>query len=258
MKRSFWASIMVFILAFIFYGCGSTKITATGGLDRKLSAKAVIKNYTAAFPQFRTLNGRLAVDYSDGTSSQSVTVTLRMKRDEIIWLSAPLGVIKVNITPGQVSYYNKLQNEYFEGDFTFLSQLLGADLDFEKLQNLLLGQAIVDLRENRYALGYTDTFYELKPTVSESWIKLLFQVAPGNFKLAMQQLAQPEANRIMEVKYPRYQQVEGQFFPEDLSISAGEQTSEVQIHISYKQLEINKSLSFPYKIPKGFNPIEVK
>ena len=39
---------------------------------------------------------------------------------------------KALITPTKVSYYEKINNTYFEGDFSLLSNWLGTDLDFQK------------------------------------------------------------------------------------------------------------------------------
>ena len=146
----------IVVLLAVLAGCGSAKVLSDGNIDKRLTVKTVIRNHISGATNFRTLNGRLGIDYSDGENSQSVTVNLRMKRNEVIWLSAPLGVIKVYITPTRVSFYNKLQNEYFDGDFSYVSHLLGSDIDFEKLQNLLLGQAVIDLRDQKYELGHNE------------------------------------------------------------------------------------------------------
>lgn len=205
---------------------------------------------------FNTLSGRLGIDYSDGESSQSMTVSFRMKRDEVIWMSAFMGVVKVYITPERVSFYNKLQNEFFDGDFDYLSDLLGSDIDFEKLQNLLLGQAVVDLRQEKYELEYTQEAYQLKPKSSlEEDYKMLFQVEPKNFRMASQQLSQPGNKRLMEVRYSSYQQVQGAVIPDRVYIAAIEDDQRVTIGITYKQVELNRELRFPYKIPNGYNPI---
>jgi hypothetical protein len=43
-----------------------------------------------------------------------------------------------------VSYYEKIKGTYFEGDFSALSQWLGTDLDYNKIQNML-GEPLDDL-----------------------------------------------------------------------------------------------------------------
>lgn len=251
-----WVGVLV--LAVALGGCGSTKVASEGSIDKRLTVRTVIRNHISGSANFRTLSGRLGIDYSDGENSQSLTVTLRMKRDEVIWLSAPLGVIKVYITPERVSFYNKLQNEFFDGDFDYLSQLLGSELDFEKLQNLLLGQAVVDLRDQKYDLGFNEAAYELKPSASLDLYKLFFEIEPRNFRLASQQLSQPLEKRLMEVRYSSYQKVQGQIVPDEVRIAAIDQDDRITIGITYKQVELNRDLTFPYKIPKGFNPVVAK
>lgn len=238
--------------------CGSARILADGNIDESLSVRNIIRNHEASRIKFRTLSGRLGIDYFDGEDTQKVTVSLRMKQNEVIWLSAPLGVIKVLITPDRVSYYNKLDNEYFDGDFRFLSQLLGSEIDFAKLQNLLLGQSVVELQGRKYELQYTADAYELKPKPSLDFYKLFLQVEPKYFRLASQQLARPSEKRLMEVRYASYQEVQGQILPDQVHIAAIDKDERVTIGITYKQVELNRELRFPYKIPKGFNPVALK
>jgi hypothetical protein len=84
---------------------------------------------------------------------------------------------------------------------------------------------------------------------------MLFQVEPKNFRMASQQLSQPENKRLMEVRYSSYQQVEGAVIPDRVYIAAIENDQRVTIGITYKQVELNRELRFPYKIPNGYNPI---
>ena len=64
--------------------------------------------------------------------------------------------------------------------------------------------------------------------------------------------------RLMHVRYPSYQEVDGRIVPERLYIAAIEKEERVTIGITYRQVELNRELNFPYKIPKGFNQISAK
>ena len=134
-----------FLIFLSVVSCKSTKELSDTGSMKSLPARTIITNHYDQQIEFTTLSGKVKIDYTEGSSTQSVGVSLRMKKDQAIWVSAPLGVIKAYITPDRVSFYNKLQNEYFDGDFTYFSDLLGIEIDFYKIQNLLLGQAILDL-----------------------------------------------------------------------------------------------------------------
>ncbi|MEM9647573.1 MAG: DUF4292 domain-containing protein, partial [Bacteroidota bacterium] len=182
-KGKLQAAFMVLAILFLS-GCKSSKTVAAGEVDNRISTKKIIENHYANRVDFKTLSGRVKIDYSDGKSSQGVNVSLRMEKDSVIWISAPLGMVKAHITPDRVSFYNKLQNEYFDGDFSYLSNLLGTDLDFGKVQNLLLGEAVLDLRNDKYASTINQGNYQLKPKKARELFKILFQLEPGNFKIA--------------------------------------------------------------------------
>ena len=247
-----------FALISLLSACKSGKIVTESTVDEKLSARAIIRNHYKNQANYRTLSGRMKIDYSDGISTQGVSVSLRMEIDKTIWLSAPLGVVKAYITPNRVSFYNKLQNEYFDGDFSYLSNLLGSELDFNQIQNLLLGQAIFDLREEKYDVSIAQAAYELKPRNAADLFKVLFQVEPQNFKMATQQLSQPLKKRLLQIKYKNYQQKDNRILPNEIAITAIDKDERTTIAIEYKNIEFNRSLNFPYKIPKGFDEIVLK
>ena len=250
--------ILLILGVLLFTACKSTKLVGDGRVNENLSARAIIKNHYKNQLDFETLSGRLKIDYTDGGSTQGVSVSFRMAKDKAIWLSAPLGVVKVYITPSRVSFYNKLENEYFDGDFGYLSNLLGTELDFERVQNLLLGQALFDLRKEKYLAGVNDQNYELKPQNPKALFESLFELEPRNFKMAAQQLSQPWKKRLLEIRYKNYQEKSDRILPNEIGIIAIDKEDRTLIDIVYRNVEFNKPLNFPYKIPKGFDEIVLK
>ena len=246
---------MVFLIA--LGSCKSTKSISGGEVNARMSTKNIITAHYSNQPKFKTLRGRVKIDYANGDDSQGVNVSLRMEKDKVIWMSAPLGVVKVNITPNRVSFYNKLQNEYFDGDFSYLSDLLGTELDFEKVQNLLLGNAVLDLRKEKFNSEVYNGNYQLKPKKARDLFKILFQLEPRNFKIAEQEISQPENARQLMAKYT-YQDVSGNILPEEVKIIADEAGDLTTIDLSFRNLELNKPMNFPYKVPKGYDKIILK
>jgi hypothetical protein len=249
------ATVTVFL--FTLGACKSTKSITGGEVNSRLSAKNIINAHYSNQPKFKTLRGRVKIDYVNGDDSQGVNVSFRMEKDKVIWMSAPLGVVKVHITPNNVSFYNKLQNEYFDGDFSYLSDLLGAELDFEKVQNLLLGNAVLDLRKEKFNSEVYNGTYQLKPKKARELFKILFQLEPKNFKIATQEISQPENARQLMAKYT-YQDISGNVLPEDVKIIAEEAGDLTTIDLSFRNLELNKPMNFPYKVPKGYDKITLK
>lgn len=247
--------IVVSFLVVSAVSCKSKKILTDNTVNTKITAKTVIKNHYDNTLDFKTIRGRMKINYSDGSSSNGVSVSLRMEKDKTIWISAPLGIVKAYITPTRVSFYNKLQNEYFDGDFSYLSDILGTDLDFEKVQNVLLGQALFDLKKGKYTADISEDFYELKPKKSLELFKTLFRIEPKHFKITSQQLVQAEKKRLLDIEYKSYQEIDTKILPNEIFITAIDGDNENTIEIDYKGIEFNKPLRFPYKIPKGFKKI---
>src|SRR5699024_7545783 len=116
-------------------------------------------------------------------------------------VSAPLSVVKIMITPEKVQIYNKLDNTYFDGDYSYLEDLLGTQLNFQMLQNLLLGQAVVDLKDQKYYAAAVSDQYQLKAVNQSDIYKTLFLLEPVNFKMTLQQISQPSLLRMLSIRY---------------------------------------------------------
>ena len=253
-----WRIWMVALLSITVLSCKSTKKISSEGEIKNLSAKNIIDNHYDNQLDFKTISGKIKIDYNEGASTQSVGVSLRMRKDEAIWISAPLGVIKAYITPDRVSFYNKLQNEYFDGDYSYFSDMLGIDIDFYKIQNILVGQALFDLREMRYNAETNGDHYELTPKKNSDFLKTLFFVEPNNFRISRQQLSQPTKKRLLDIHYKNYQEKDKKILPNEIGIMAIETMQRTFIDITYKNIEFDRDLNFPYRIPKGYDEIVLK
>lgn len=223
-----------------------------------MSTKNIIKENQKQVAKFTTLQAKVKIDYTEGTSSKGLSVTLRIEKDKVIWLSAPLGAARAMITPEKVSYYNKLTDEYFEGDYSLLTEVLGIDLDFDKVQNLLLGETLFNLNEGSYTASNNDTSYVLSPENQNALFEIFYLFNPGHYKLDSQQLAQPLKKRLLEIDYKTYQLVERQIFPELIKIIAVEDNDEILIDLEMKSISINEEVRFPFNIPSDYKAIEIK
>jgi hypothetical protein len=124
----------VFVLS-----CKSAKTIHSGEANLNLSTKQLIRENAKQTPNFKTLSARVKLDINQGDKVDAYTINFRMEKDkQILLMSTPISVVKALITPDKVRFYNKLDNTYFDGDYKYLSDLLGIDLDFQKVQNLLL------------------------------------------------------------------------------------------------------------------------
>lgn len=250
---------LLIILLSLSTSCKTSKaIVSEGPLDTNLSTKQIIKNNTKNSTNFKTLVARIKADYSKKDDSKGTTISLRMEKDKIIWMSAPFSMAKVLITPDKVSFYNKLDNTFFEGDFDLLSKFVGTELDFSKVQNILLGEALYKLDKNSYVVSVHEGSYLLQPKDQQALFEIFYLLNPLHFKMDSQQFAQPNERRILEIDYKNYQEVNKQIIPKDIKIIAVDNFDETIIELEYKSVALNEDIRFPFKIPSGFKKIEIQ
>lgn len=259
MRQSFYI-FSLFIITLAFGACKGSKAVAGDKAISGTSVTDLIDSHKKALPDFQTLASRVQVQYDDGDKSQSITVSLRMQKDEKIWLKASiLGITlaKALITPESVSYYETISNTYFEGDFSLLSEWLGTDLNYEKAQAILLGQSIFSLEERGYKLSISENRYKLQPKRQpQNFIHAVF-LNPGNFKVQSGSLSQPDENRLFSIHYGEYRTLEGGYYPSNIHINASQGDEKTDISVNYKHIDINPPVNFSFRIPNGFERIRL-
>ncbi|RZS99247.1 DUF4292 domain-containing protein [Aquimarina brevivitae] len=254
--------LIVILLLFVtvLSGCKSSNVDKAGAIDAMNSDKIISNHYNRSF-NFNTINARLKVTYDDGKKSVSPTVSLRMKKDEVIWISAKvlgITVAKAMLTPDKVTYYEKINNTYFDGSFKMIEEWLGTDLDFYKVQQMLLGQSMFDLRGEKFKASVQNENYKLQPKKELAHFDRLLLVQPASFKMALQGISQPKENRTLQIKYPTYQKVGNQYFPKEIYIKADQAEERTLITIEYRVVDFNPEISFPYNIPSGYEELTIK
>jgi len=224
-----------------------------------LKKDSIINKINADQINFETLIIRANADYESSKQSLAVGADIRIKKDQKIWINIKvLGIpmAKALITPDRVAYYEKINNTYFDGDYSILSKLVGTPLNFEKVQRLLLGKPINKLNETTFEYQNSNNQHTFVSLPSNELIeKYTFDANPCVLK--QQFIKQENQNREVLVNYPTYTNQQNQILPLLLNIFAKEK-EEIKIAIEYKNFTFNEEVNFPFEIPKGFQEIQVK
>jgi hypothetical protein len=227
--------------------------------ENALTSEKIIQNHYNNKNDFSTLYIRASAKYKHEDDSQSVSAEIKIKKDEKILVSIRvLGITmaKALITPNEVQYYEKLNGTYFEGNYESLGQWLGTDLDFNKIQNMLIGKPIDDLTKGNYLFTETDNFYKLNTIEYKTEKSFFFEAA--HFLLKKQEISQPEKERNFEVNYPNFLDFTSGIFPGSLTINAFQKKVKTTIIIDYNSITFNEDLSYPYNVPDGYDRIFIK
>ncbi len=255
LKRFTYFSILTLL---ILTSCKAKK-AANNSTVRGMSVNKIIKNHYANDFDKETLVAKLRVKYRGKSSLPSVTASLRLRKDNTIWISLsklgfPIG--KALITTNKVSYYEKINKTYFEGDFRLLSNWLGTDLDFEKVQNLLLGQAILNLKDTKYQATQKENAFDLMPKKANALFDILFSISGSHFKVNKQEIQQK--GKTLTIGYKDYEKIDDEMFPKKVLITALDGKYTTTVDVDYRSVQFNKSVSFPFTIPNGYKEIVLK
>ena len=254
MKRT----IAIIGIFFLVLSCKSKKAVVSEGIATDfIRATEIIKNHYNNKNDFKTLYIKSSARYEDPKNSNNVTAEIRIQHNEKILISIRfLGITmaKALITPSEVKYYEKLNGTYFEGNYELLSQFLGTELDYNKVENLLIGEAIDDLNKENFTAMIVDKLYKLN-NVNTKEIDKTFYFEADNFLVKKEEIIQASKNRKVTIEYPNYQKIGSYFLPTEIQINANQDKGKTSISINYNSIYLNDELSFPYSVPDSYERI---
>ena len=227
-------------------------------IAKEISARKVAKKHTAANFDKETVDAKIKVNFNNGKTKQSLSVSMKIIKDEVIYLKGTkfITVFKAKITPTSVSYYSPFAKNYFEGDFSMIKKLLGVEINFEQLQNLFLGQSLLNVKEEKQQVEIVNNRYVLSPEKQAILYDIFFVVNPSHFKLEEQSIVNTVKKVRLDIKYPSYNLVDRVVFPSEIKVIAKNPKSSTLIDLYYKSVVFNTTLNMSFKIPRTYKRLQ--
>lgn len=250
-----WFSLMTLLFLVTITSCKPKSIIAEAEASKPMKAEKLIRSHYELDKEFKTAYIKADVNYKDPKQSLNLSADIRIQKDEKILISIRffgITMAKGIITPTEVKYYEKSGSSYFEGDYTTLSKWLGTDLDFTKVQNMLIGEAFDNLQQGKYDSSVENGLYKLEDKSSKNTLKT-FLFEASMYLIKKQEIQQMKENRTLIVDYPNHKLYDKISFPTALEIDAVNQGKKTEIDIQYNSVKFNDELSFPYSVPSGYD-----
>jgi len=251
-------AIFIVFLTFII-SCKSSKIE--NATIASLSARSIIKNNEGIRFDKKILYANLLIKYDGKTNLPNLNASLRMLKDSVIWISfSKLGfpVAKLMITPTKVKFYEKITKTYFDGDFELISNWLGTEFDFVKIQNLFYGETLIDMKLDKYKASIDQNLYKLDSKNKTANFDVLFWISPNTFKLKKQEFKHPLKEEILTVLYKDFNKIDESLFPKGFVIQVIDKSKKTTIDVTYKSVIFNTQQNFPFEMPQAYKNIELK
>jgi Domain of unknown function (DUF4292) len=251
---------ILILLSILAVSCKTKAIIAAkSNVTEKTETEKIIEGHYSNKATFSSLYLKAGASYQDDKQTQSASLEIRIKKDETIMVSIRfLGITmaKALITPNRVQYYDKINGKYFDGDYAALTSFLGSDLDFQKIQNLFIGQAIDDLSKEKYNNYLEDKMYKLENFSNPNTLKAFY--FNDKFVLTREIISQLLQKRTLKVNYTNFKDYPIGKLPENIFIEATQEKGNSVISLEYNSVTFNEELNFPYSVPEGYERVIIK
>jgi hypothetical protein len=218
----------------------------------------------------KSISAKAAVDSDIGGSTNSFTISLRLKTDSIIWISiSPLlgiEVARVMLTRDTVKFMDRLGNKYSISDYQMLNELFRVNVDFDIIQGVLTGN-LFSYKKGKFNSVYLEEGYYILSTLSKRALKRSLEDIDINrpivqdiwvdgltYRVTKLSIEDQRTNKSLLTDYSDHQPTDGGIFPYRSStvINADKQ---IKIKIEYNKISLNTDLDFPFKIPAGYEKL---
>jgi len=209
--------------------------------------------------------------YTDKKNKNDFKGQIRIRKDSLIWItvsSLSIEVFRMVITSDSVKYFNRLNKEYFTGDYKLVSEFMQIDIDYDILQSILLGNDFQFYESNSFRASIDNQEYKLSTTgrrkirkeaeVQKNDPVVLLQniwLNPDSFKITRMDVKEyMKENRKLQATYGDFLPYEDQMYPSSVNF---EITAEdiIRLNVSYNKVTLHEPLSFPFSIPDNYQKI---
>jgi hypothetical protein len=246
-------TIFLYLFAILLFSCKSPGTVLTKKTN-KLSSKKLIKRINKNAFDASTFESRFNIKYKDENQNFNGNGKIRILKDSIIWGSINfmgIPMVKFYLTPTQIKYYNKIEKKYYTGDYHKIKDLIGTELNFKHLQDLLLGNSLNSNQLKKYTLHVLPQIYRF-----ENEKNLLTQVDFNpNYKVISEKIHTPEGELLI-IRYNDFITAKRNLLPRKIHILHKGKGQNLSLDIYYKNISINKDLKFPFSIPSNYSKID--
>lgn len=269
-------TLLVMAISIFLTSCKSKeKIVAPQPKADYMNAKALMENLKKNEFKFNWLSAKLDCEARIDSNSNSFEVQFRAKKDSIIWMNitAALGVVKVArviISKDSVKFVDFINEKYFVGDFNYLSKMLHADLDFELIQSLLIGNSVEFYDDDEKLRAFTEDGKNVLSTIRKKKLKRVIErnkelkdpaqiiwLMPETFKISRLLFKDFNTNRTFEAKYDKFEKVDSLLLPNKAEFDIKAEKN-ITMKMEYNKVTVNKPQTFQFSIPEKYEQIVYK
>lgn len=247
MQKLFVSVILMFLLSSCFLRKSTTEvITTTLSSDLVTLEKQILDNAFA----FDYLSFKGSGKFEGMGMQQSLTLNFRMKRDELVWISAQamlgIEVARMLVTRDSVFILQNFpERSYKEYSLDSLSTMLAVPLSVTQLQDLFLGNPL--LPYSPAEIGMRGDSIVVQKLASAYLLSEFFE--PHRPKIARNYLQSLQEEGSADVHYLDFETVNNKQMPVKVNIFVHRPDLTARLDLQYTHISLDSIAQFPFRKP---------
>lgn len=252
----------------LLFSCKTKTVTNVPiGTANEIAANAVFFSKIKEKSNFEQLKINSRVNIENGNFIPTLDATIYIENGQKVWMNMIAIFLNVGrgiATPEGIKGYEKWNKTYIESDFSYLNKLLNVNfIDYNSLQNLLLGKTFVPINEKDFILTKNAQGYRLTSSKNlkfenngqTSEYRVIMDYSP-DFDLNQVQLEDKNKTNQLEISYFNWTGFDNMKLPKNVKIIIkGTKTS--QIFLENTRFESSK-MDTPYSVPNNYTKTEIR
>ncbi len=253
----------------VLVACGTQQNT----IKKPVDTHKPLENTRAFFDKvnqksnFNALKISSKIKVENGSAIPTLDALVYIENDKKVWINLSalfFNVARGMATPQGIKAYEKYNKTYIDSDFTYLNQLLNVNfIDYQALQNLLLGKAFVEINPKDYTLTQNAEGYVLSSKTNQKvevdGKKKFYTMQLGyDTALNLRKIRLSEVNTAdyLEVFYDNWGQLSDMKIPQNVKIIIKNKKTD-QILIENTKFDFS-TMDTPYVVPSNYQKKEIK
>jgi len=254
----------VFIFLLVLIGCSPKK----SSIDFPNSYSDIVINKSISndkidyenlnlidFPNL-ILSSTANLEYNNNNYGFDLNLRFSKGNKMLVSGSLILPIFKVLIESDKVLGYQKIDRTFFEATFSDIRSKLGVELNYSEIENLFLGNPILDLKSSKGFKIYKNDANMLIYNIDIDNVGYNMIFDSKSNKLLGQEITQLESKRYLKIFYNSFQKLNDFDLPCLVSIIINDGKNIIKLTISTRSKEVSNQMSFPFKIPTNYRKIQ--
>lgn len=260
--------ILILLAATFAMSCSTQKASNPPiSTTTPVASNSAFFNAITAKNNFEQVKINSKVNVENGSFVPTLDATIYIENDKKVWMNMVALVLNVGrgiATPDGIKGYEKWNKTYIESDFTYLNKLLNVNfINFNSLQNLLMGRTFIPVNEKDFTLTKNAQGYQLTSVknmkvtndgkTSEYTVVMDYS---SDFDLTKVNLKDIKTQDNLEVSYGNWVNFENTKLPKNVKIIIkGEKNG--QVLIENTKFDFSK-MQTPYSVPTGYTKVNIR